>query len=112
MKFYNREKERELMELLNSKKPGFLVITGRRRVGKTELIKKFIQGKKALYYFVDSNKSIEVLMREFGQYTTETLGLPSYVRIDSPEALSRYYPTSQVTSFSPQTYSSKEALAL
>jgi AAA+ ATPase superfamily predicted ATPase len=40
MKFYNREKELELMELLNSKKPGFLVITGRRRVGKTELIKE------------------------------------------------------------------------
>jgi len=87
MKFYNREKELELMELLNSKKPGFLVITGRRRVGKTELIKKFIQGKKSLYYFVDSNKSIEVLMREFGQYTIETLELPSYVRIDTPEAL-------------------------
>jgi len=86
MKFYNREKELELMELLNKKPPGFLVITGKRRVGKTELIKEFIRGKKALYYFVDSNKSIEVLMREFGQYTTETLNLPSYVKIDSPES--------------------------
>ncbi len=87
MKFYNREKELELMELLNSKKPGFLVVTGRRRVGKTELIKEFIRQRKALYYFVDSNKSIEVLMREFGQYTAETLALPSYVRIDTPESL-------------------------
>src|SRR5574341_619857 len=87
MKFYNREKELELMELLNSKKPGFLVVTGRRRVGKTELIKEFIRQKKALYYFVDSNKSIEVLMREFGQYTSEALLLPSYVRIDTPESL-------------------------
>ncbi len=57
MKFYNREKELELMELLNSKKPGFLVVTGRRRVGKTELIEEFIRQRKALYYFVDSNKS-------------------------------------------------------
>lgn len=87
MKFYNREKELELMEHLDSKKPGFLVVTGRRRVGKTELIKEFIRQKKALYYFVDSNKSIEVLMREFGQYTAETLKLPSYVRIDTPESL-------------------------
>ncbi len=87
MKFYDREKEMELMEHLNSKKPGFLVVTGRRRVGKTELIKEFIRHRKALYYFVDSNKSIEVLMREFGQYTSETLALPSYVRIDTPESL-------------------------
>lgn len=75
------------MELLGKKKPGFLVITGRRRVGKTELIKEFIRGKKALYYFVDSNKSIEVLLREFSQYTAEMLKLPSYVKIDSPESL-------------------------
>jgi len=60
MRFYGREKELELMELLNSKKPGFLVVTGRRRVGKTELIKEFIRNRKSLYYFVDSNKSIEV----------------------------------------------------
>ncbi len=76
MKFYNREKELELMERLNSKKPSFLVVTGRRRVGKTELIREFIRQRAALYYFVDSNKSIEVLMREFGQYTSETLKLP------------------------------------
>lgn len=90
MKFYNRKKELELMELLNRKHPGFLVITGKRRVGKTELIKEFIRGKRALYYFIDSNKSIEVLMREFCQYTTEMLKLPSYVRIDSPESFIDY----------------------
>jgi len=87
MRFYGREKELELMELLNSKKPGFLVVTGKRRVGKTELIKEFIRNKNALYYFVDSNKSIEVLMREFGKYTVETLKLPAYIKIDTPESL-------------------------
>ncbi len=87
MKFYDREKELELMERLNRTKPGFLVVTGRRRVGKTELIKEFIRQRIALYYFVDSNKSIEVLMREFGQYTAETLKLPPYVKIDTPESL-------------------------
>jgi len=87
MRFYGREKELELMELLNSKKPGFLVVTGRRRVGKTELIKEFIRNRKSLYYFVDSNKSIEVLMREFGKYTVETLKLPAYINIDTPESL-------------------------
>lgn len=87
MRFYGREKELELMELLNSKKPGFLVVTGKRRVGKTELIKEFIQNRKALYFFVDSNKSIEVLMREFGKYTVETLKLPAYINIDTPESL-------------------------
>lgn len=75
------------MRHLHRTAPSFLVITGRRRVGKTELIKEFMRGKRALYYYVDANKSIEVLMREFGQYTAETLDLPPYIRIDTPGAL-------------------------
>jgi len=41
MRFYNRDKERGIMEQLYGTGPSFLVITGRRRVGKTELIKEF-----------------------------------------------------------------------
>jgi Cdc6-like AAA superfamily ATPase len=35
MQFHNREKELALMSLLDKSKPSFLVITGKRRVGKT-----------------------------------------------------------------------------
>ncbi len=87
MKFYNREKERGLMEQLYRSGPSFLVITGRRRVGKTELIKEFCKDKSALYYYVDQNKSIDILMEEFGRFTAANLNLPEYIRLNTPEAL-------------------------
>ena len=73
------------MEHLYARTPSFLVVTGRRRVGKTELVKEFCKGKTALYFYVDGNKSIEVLIEEFGRLTAETLNLPGYIKIDSPE---------------------------
>jgi len=95
MRFYNREKELELMKLLYGSRPSFLVITGKRRVGKTELIRQFMKqveqaGEKsesdALYFFVDSNKSIGLLMEEFGELLKSGLDLPDYVKVDTPEA--------------------------
>lgn len=85
MRFYGRERELQLMEHLYARTPSFLVVTGRRRVGKTELVKEFCKGKTALYFYVDGNKSIEVLIEEFGRLTAETLNLPGYIKIDSPE---------------------------
>jgi len=87
MRFYDREKERTLMEQLETAPPSFLVITGRRRVGKTELIREFCRDKKSLYYYVDQNKSIDIMMEEFGRYTATILAMPGYVKIDSPESL-------------------------
>jgi len=80
MKFYNRKKELELLETLYRNKPSFVVITGKRRVGKTELIKQFSKNKKALYFFVDSNKSRDILLSEYEEYIKEELGLPDYIR--------------------------------
>ena len=85
MRFYGRERELQLMEHLYARAPSFLVVTGRRRIGKTELIKEFCRGKQALYFYVDANKSITALMEEFGRLATETLNLPGYVRTDTPE---------------------------
>jgi AAA+ ATPase superfamily predicted ATPase len=87
MKFYDRKDEYSLMERLNSSAPSFLVVTGRRRVGKTALITEFCRNKKALYFYVDQNKSIEIMMEEFGRYTATVLDIPGYIRIDSPESL-------------------------
>ncbi len=51
MKFVNREKELEYLES-EYRKPGssFLVIYGRRRVGKTRLIKEFMRDKNGVYF--------------------------------------------------------------
>jgi len=86
MRFYGRERELELMEHLYARSPSFLVVTGRRRVGKTELVLEFCRGKRALYFYVDANKSIEDLMEEFGRLMADALDLPSYIRTDTPEA--------------------------
>jgi uncharacterized protein len=86
MRFYGRERELALMEHLYASAPSFLVVTGRRRVGKTELILEFCRGKRALYFYVDANKSIEDLMEEFGRLMADTLDLPGYIRTDTPEA--------------------------
>jgi AAA+ ATPase superfamily predicted ATPase len=85
MQFYNREKELALMSLLDNSKPSFLVITGKRRVGKTELIKQFSRDKQALYFFVDSNKSIDILMDEFDRLLREEMDLPDYINVREPE---------------------------
>ena len=55
--FIGREKELDALNgLYNSGKFEFVVLYGRRRVGKTELIKHFIEDKNAIYFTgVESN---------------------------------------------------------
>ncbi len=51
LRFVNREKElEELNKRYKSKKAEFFVIYGRRRVGKTELIKEFVKDKPHFYF--------------------------------------------------------------
>lgn len=90
MKFYNREKELDLLETLYKNKPSFVVLTGKRRVGKTELIKKFSKGKKSLYLFVDSNKTRDILLSEYEEQIKEQLDLPDYIRFKTPGELIRF----------------------
>ena len=65
--FIGRERELDsLNSLYNSGRFEFVVIYGRRRVGKTELIKHFIEGKNAIYFTgVESNakQNLENLSR-------------------------------------------------
>ncbi len=86
MKFYGRTEELKLMEHLYAQSPSFLVVTGRRRVGKTELILEFCKEKPAIYFYVDANKSIGSLLDEFSRLMRETLNLPGYIRFETPEA--------------------------
>lgn len=62
MNFINRDKE---LESLNQKwreaEPQLLIIYGKRRVGKTELIKQFIRGKPSVYFLADKRTTKEQL---------------------------------------------------
>ena len=60
--FIGREKELKVLNnLYNSGKFEFAVIYGRRRIGKTELIKKFIDDKNAIYFMgIESNAKLNL----------------------------------------------------
>ena len=57
MYFIGRKKELETLESEYNRNGGFVVIYGRRRVGKTTLIKEFLKGKTSFYYL--ATKEIE-----------------------------------------------------
>ncbi|WGS64902.1 ATP-binding protein [Marinitoga aeolica] len=65
MKFYNRKKEIYFFEnnIINEKNKKFVVMYGRRRIGKTTLIKEVFKNKKnVLYYFVEVKKEETLLI--------------------------------------------------
>lgn len=83
MKFYDREMELDL--LLQSEKQTvrsavFTVLTGRRRVGKTSLINKALEGKNIAYLFVSKDNEA-VLCQKFQQNIQEQLNIQVYGQI-------------------------------
>jgi hypothetical protein len=77
IKFYDREKELDFLEDVYKKiktKSIMLVLYGRRRVGKTELIKKFSEGKKFLYIFIEPKPERE-LLNELEERSKDVLGV-------------------------------------
>lgn len=77
MKFINREKElKALNDKWVEKKSQFFVIYGKRRVGKTELIKRFITNKPAIYFLADKRtvkEQLKELGRLIGQHFNDSL---------------------------------------
>ncbi|MGK0554079.1 ATP-binding protein [Macrococcus capreoli] len=71
--FIGREKElRWLEEQYNSSKFEMSIIYGRRRIGKTRLIKEFIKDKKAIY-FLATDSSEKLNLQLFSEYLFEVL---------------------------------------
>ena len=67
MPFINREQELKVLnEKWQSNIAQFFIIYGKRRVGKTELIKQFIKDKPAIYFLADKRTTADQL-RELGQ---------------------------------------------
>ena len=86
MKFYNREKEMrelEMAENISNDHKIMLVLSGRRRVGKTELIRHFFCKEKGMYFFVNPKKTSSELLIEFSSIISSEFSLPEYVKIDS-----------------------------
>ncbi len=72
MKFYGRERELKILnDTYNSDKFEFTVIYGRRRIGKTALIREYIKQKSAIYYMAiesDSRLNLEGLSWQVNQF--------------------------------------------
>lgn len=66
MKIIGRENEQNLLwKLRNSKKPEFLVVYGRRRVGKTYLIREYFNNNFSFYTTGVSDKLMVDQLRAF-----------------------------------------------
>ena len=86
--FVNRTKELSQLEArYNSNKAEFVVVYGRRRVGKTVLLKQFVQGKEHVYFLADLRPEAEQLgyfTQQLYQVTKEPmLALESFSSWDS-----------------------------
>ena len=59
--FVDRVAELDLLEKrFNSKQAEFFVLYGRRRVGKTELLAHFCEGKRAIFFVADLGSEISL----------------------------------------------------
>jgi hypothetical protein len=61
MRFYNREKELKQLQKIRERSEGsaqMSVIIGRRRIGKTSLLKKDMEGQLAIYLFVSKKSEL------------------------------------------------------
>ncbi len=77
MEFINREKELAFLEeKWREQKAKFVVLWGKRRVGKTELVKQFIKDKPYVYFLSESTNDYEQLRRfsaAIGEFFNEPL---------------------------------------
>ncbi len=77
MKFVNRREELAFLERCYAKKGfQFVPLHGRRRVGKTRLVREFIRDKRALYFMADSiteGEQLRNLARETGDLFSDPL---------------------------------------
>lgn len=80
MRFYNRKEEMEMLQRTEEKSyssASFTVIMGRRRVGKTTLLRKALEGKRYIYLFV-SRTNEALLCEAFKKEITDKLSVPIY----------------------------------
>jgi AAA+ ATPase superfamily predicted ATPase len=80
LKYYNREKEAALLrecERRSSRAAQMTFVVGRRRIGKTAMLRSAFAGKDALYLFAEK-KNEALLCREFAEEIQNKLGVTVY----------------------------------
>ena len=84
IQFIDRERELEFLRNQTKKPASFVVIYGRRRVGKSELIKHFIKNKKTIYLLATQEvekELVESFSKEISGYFKDTvLGINPFSR--------------------------------
>jgi len=83
--FVDREHELEILERCWSERPCFVVVYGRRRIGKTRLVKEWLRGKPYVYYLAQL-ASHEYNLRRFAEACSRSLNDPLIARL-SPTTL-------------------------
>jgi len=75
--FVNRGEELSFLEKMYSEnKPKFIVIYGRRRIGKTALMKKFIKNKPHIYFLADNRgdkQNIQEMQHFMGEFLSDSI---------------------------------------
>lgn len=92
MKFYNREKEIEQLLKIQKSSQSYAqmtVVTGRRRIGKTQLLLRATDGQPTLYFFV-ARKAESFLCQDFQQEIKKKLGVPIFGEISGFGKLFEY----------------------
>ncbi|WP_232462064.1 ATP-binding protein [Thermococcus siculi] len=88
--FVDRKKELEFLERKwNERGAQLIVIYGRRRVGKTMLLKEFLKGKKGVYFLATAD-SIGENTRELGEKFAELTGREYFREVHDFGRLFRY----------------------
>jgi len=85
MKFYDRSEELAFLKKQEEKAQTvsqMTIMVGRRRIGKTLLLKKSIENKRALYFFI-AKKSEALLVDEFAELVKNKLNIPIYGQLKS-----------------------------
>ncbi len=68
LKFYNRQEELSLLNKITSARGlKFIVIYGRRRIGKTRLVQEFLTDKEYAYIFVPKDKTVDLFLGELSR---------------------------------------------
>jgi AAA+ ATPase superfamily predicted ATPase len=81
--FVGREKEmQELKDLLNKKTASFVVVKGRRRIGKSRLLEEFCKGLKTFKFMglpPTDETTLQSQLDEFSRQLSEATGLPEAI---------------------------------
>src|SRR5690554_7146405 len=93
MEFYNREKELALFDSIKEqsyKQAKMTVLLGRRRIGKTSLLKKANESDNSTVYFFAARKNEVLLCEEFVELVKQKLGVRIFGSVHSFKDLFHY----------------------